>query len=170
MLLPFLVAAAMGPFYPPPRLIDPLDDIMRELTEEMIPAMNLQQAPLEAATPVHDYMINATRMSGGSSRSCSSGRSVLCAMPHQSIPRWRRSARRLEPRAQWAQAMPLGEQLLRLPDPAATPTAAANMKRFDAHIDRAESALHEAHSRRPPGAKRWRSAWKIDAGGRPCWT
>jgi len=27
----------------------------------------------------------------------------------------------------------------------------------------------QALNRRPPGAKRWQSAWQIDAGGRPCW-
>jgi two-component system cell cycle response regulator len=42
VLLPFLVAAAVGQFYLLPRLIGPLDDIVREFTEKLEPVTRLQ--------------------------------------------------------------------------------------------------------------------------------
>lgn len=81
VLLPFLLAAAVGQFYLLPRLIGPLDDIVREFTEKLEPVTHLQKA------------------------------------------------------------LPLGERLLRLPDPVGNAAAARDMERFDAHIDQAVSAL-----------------------------
>lgn len=58
VLLPFLVAAAVGQFHLLPRLIGPLDDIVREFTEKREPVTHLQTALLQAAMPVNDYLIH----------------------------------------------------------------------------------------------------------------
>lgn len=60
-------------------------------------------------------------------------------------------------RAEWLQALSLGEQMLRLPDPVGNAAAARDMERFDAHIDRAVSALGE--NRMQAGAARSRALW-----------
>jgi len=146
VLLPFLVAAAVGQFYLLPRLIEPLSDIVRELTEEMVPVMHLQTALLQAAMPVNDYLINGNpdERRQFAQRRQRVEQALKEASPDQLTPAAERALIG-SARAEWAQALPLGEQLLRLPGPVGNAAAARDMKRFDAHIDRAVSALDEAH-------------------------
>lgn len=169
VLLPFLAAAAVGQFYLLPRLIEPLEDIVRELTEEMEPVTRLQMVLLQAAMPVNDYLIHGD-----------SGKRRQFVQLHQRVERAFREAsperytlaeeRALirAARAEWLQALSLGEQLLRLPDPVGNAAAARDMERFDAHIERAVSALDEAHdhfhqvldrNREQAGAARTRALW-----------
>jgi len=168
VLLPFLVAAAVGQFYLLPRLIKPLDDIVYELTEETVPVVHLQMALLQAAMPVNDYLINGDP---GERRQFAQLRQkverAFDATPPERFLMAQERASIEFARTEWTQALPLGEQLLRLPDPVANAAAARGMKRFDAHIDRAVSALDEAHdlprvidqSRTRAGTARTRALW-----------
>jgi len=146
VLLPFLVAAAVGQFYLPERLIEPLEDIVREFTEKLEPVTHLQQALLQAAMPVNDYLIHGDldeRRQFAELR-----QRVERAFGEASPERFTLAENRAligVARAEWEQALLLGEQLLRLPDPVGNAVAAHDMERFDAHIDRAVSALGEAH-------------------------
>ena len=146
VLLPFLVAAAVGQFYLLPRLIEPLEDIVREFSEKLEPVMLLQQALLRAAMPVNDYLIHGDpdeRRQFAQLRQRVE-RAFDEAPPERASLVENRALIR-SARAEWEQARPLGEQLLRLPDPVGNAAAARDMERFDAHIDRAVSALDEAH-------------------------
>lgn len=58
VLLPFLVAAAVGLFHLLPRLVGPLDDIVREFTETPEPVTHLQMALIHVAIPVNDFPIH----------------------------------------------------------------------------------------------------------------
>lgn len=169
VLLPFLLAAVVGQLYLLPRLIGPLDDIVRELTEELEPVTHLQIVLLQAAMPVNDYLINGD---ADERRQFAELRQrVERAFEEVSPERFTQAEERAlvrVARAQWVQALPLGEQLLRLPDPVGNTAAARDMKRFDAHIDRAVSALDEAHSyfervidenRAQVGAARTKAMW-----------
>lgn len=143
VLLPFLMAAAMGQFYLLPRLIEPFDDIVRELTEEMEPIMRLQMTLLQASMPINDYLIHGDQ-----------DERRQFAKLHQRVERAFKKAsperftlpeeRALIEHAheEWEQALRLGEQLLRLPAPVGN-AAARDMEQFDAHIDQAVSALDE---------------------------
>lgn len=169
VLLPFLLAAAVGQFYLLPRLIEPLEDIVRELSEEMEPVTRLQMVLFQVGMPVNDYLIHGDP-----------DERRQFAQLHQRVQRAFREAsperftlaeeRALigTARAEWAQALPLGEQLLRLPNPVGNTAAARDMERFDAHIDRAVSALDEAHdhfhrvldqNRGQAGIARTRALW-----------
>lgn len=146
VLLPFLVAAAVGQFYLLPRLIEPLNDIVREITEEMVPVVHLQMALLQAAMPVNGYLINGDP--GERWQFVQLGQRVERAFEAILPERFLRPQERASigsALADWKQAQPLGEQLLRLASPVGNAAAARDMNRFDAHIDRAVSALDEAH-------------------------
>lgn len=169
VLLPFLAAAAVGQFYLLPRLIEPTEEIVRELTEEMEPVMRLQMLLLQAAMPVNDYLIHgdaAERRRFAQLRQRVE-RAFKEASPEQYALEEERALIRAA-RAEWLQALSLGEQMLRLPDPVGKPAAARDMERFDAHLDQAVSALDEAHdyfrqmlerNREQAGAARTRAMW-----------
>ncbi|MHB1188353.1 diguanylate cyclase [Thiobacillus sp.] len=146
VLLPFLVAAALGQFYLLPRLIGPLDEIVREFTEGLIPAMHLQTALLQAAMPVNDYLIHGNP---DERRQFAQLRQRVERAFEEASPEQLTLAEELalpgSARAEWDQALPLGERLLRLPDPVGNAAAARDMERFDAHIERAVSALDKTH-------------------------
>lgn len=169
VLLPFLAAAAVGQFYLLPRLIEPTEEIVRELTEEMEPVRRLQMLLLQAAMPVNDYLIHgdaAERRRFAQLRQRVE-RAFKEASPEQYALEEERALIRAA-RAEWLQALSLGEQMLRLPDPVGKPAAARDMERFDAHLDQAVSALDEAHdyfrqmlerNREQAGAARTRAMW-----------
>lgn len=169
MLLPFLVAAAVGQFYLLPRLVGPLDDIVREFTEKLEPVTHLQKALLQSAMPVNDYLIHGhpdERRQFAELR-----QQVEQAFDEASPERFTLAEKRAlirTARAEWGQALPLGERLLRLPDPVGNAAAARDMERFDAHIDQAVSALDKTHdyfhqvlarNREQAAAARTRALW-----------
>jgi len=146
VLLPFLVVIVVGQFYLILRLIGPLEDIARELTEEMEPVIRMQMLLLQAAMPINGYLIHGDpderrrfvqlcQRVERTFEEISSERFTL-AKEHALIG---------SARAEWAHAQRLGELLLRLPDPVGNAAAARDMRRFDAHIERAVSTLDEAH-------------------------
>lgn len=93
VLLPFLLAAAVGQFYLLPRLIEPLDDIVRELTEEMEPVMRLQMVLLQAAMPVNDYLIHGEPAERRRFVQLRQRVERAFGRPSPSGSRWRRNAR-----------------------------------------------------------------------------
>ena len=146
VLLPFLVAAAVGQFYLLPRLIGPLDEIVHEFTEKLEPVTRLQTGLLMAASPLKHYMIHGN--SAEAKRFAQLRQRVERAFHGVSPERFTREENRAlirAARAEWEQALRLGERLLRLSDPVGNAAAAHDMERFDAHIERAVSALDEAH-------------------------
>ncbi|MHB0975328.1 MAG: diguanylate cyclase [Thiobacillus sp.] len=146
VLLPFLAAAALGQFYLLPRLVEPLEDIVRELSEEMYPVTRLQTALFQVAMPVNDYLVHgdADERRQFAQLRQRVERAFEEAPPERYTLAEERALIRAA-RAEWDQALPLGEQLLRLSDPVGNAAAARDMERFDAHIDRAVSMLDEAH-------------------------
>ncbi len=58
MLLPLVLAVAVGHFYFLPRLRQSLEDVIEEVLEEMVPVVHLQNALLQAAMPANDYLIH----------------------------------------------------------------------------------------------------------------
>lgn len=146
VLLPFLGAAAVGQGYLLPRLVEPLEDILRELVEEMEPATRLQMALLQAPMPVNDYLVhgNPNERRQFAQLRQRVERAFRDAEPERFTLAEERALIEAA-RAEWEQALPLGERLLHLPDPVGNAAAARDMERFDAHIERAVSALDEAH-------------------------
>ena len=146
VLLPFLVAAAMGLFYLLPRLIDPLEDIVREVTEEMNPVMHLQANLLTAAMPVNDYLINGE--TDESILFIQLSHQVDLAFKEASPERFALAQEReliISARREWQQARQIGEALLRLRHPIGDPQAARDMKRFDAHIYLSVGLMEQLH-------------------------
>ena len=146
MLLPFLLAAAVGLFYLLPRLVDPLEDIVREVTEEMNPVMHLQAALLTAAMPVNDYLINGDP--GESIQFIPLNHRVELAFKEAAPERFPLAQEReliVSARRQWQEARQIGEALLRLRDPIGDPRAAHEMKRFDAHVYLSVGLLEQIH-------------------------
>ena len=146
VLLPFLVAAAVGQFYLLPRLIEPLNDIVRELSEEMAPIMRLQMVLLQATKPVDDYMIHGDpderRQFAQQSRRVEQ---IFKEFSPEQFTLGEERSLIKSAHAEWEQALYLSEQLLRLPDPVGNAEAAHDMERFNAHIEQAVTILDEAH-------------------------
>lgn len=146
VLLPFLLANAVGQFYLLPRLVDPLENIVREVTEEMNPVMHLQVALLKAAMPVNDYLINGDP--GELIQFIQLNHRVELAFEEAAPERFAQAQEReliVSARRQWQEARQLGEALLRLHDPINDPQAARDMKRFDAHVYLSVSLLGQIH-------------------------
>ena len=146
VLLPFLLTAAVGQFYLLPRLLEPFEDVIREYTEEMEPVEQLQKSLLMAAMPVNDYLIHGEVEER--ERFAQLRQRVERAFEDASPERFTLEQERDligSARWEWEQALRLGEQLLRLPEPVGNAAAARTMKRFDAHIDQAVAQLEEAH-------------------------
>ena len=145
VLLPFLVAAAVGQFYLLPRLIGPFNNIVRGMIEDMEPLMDLQKDVLVAAMPAHHYLIHGDpdeRRQFAQVR-----RQVELTFAEAAPERYMQAEVRAligAARKEWEQALRLGEELLRLPDPVGNAAAARDIERFDAHIDRAVSLLEQA--------------------------
>jgi two-component system cell cycle response regulator len=146
VLLPFLLAAAVGLFYLLPRLVDPLEDIAREVTEEMNPVMHLQADLLMAAMPVNNYLINGDP--GELMQFTQLSHRVDIAFKEAAPERFSLAPEReliVSARGQWQEARQIGEALLRLPDPIGDPRAAREMKRFDAHVYLSVGLLEQIH-------------------------
>ena len=146
MLLPFLVAAALGQFYLLPRMIDPLDEIVREVSEEMQPVVHLQMLLLKAAMPVNDYLIHGNP---DERRQFVQLRDQVALTFTRILPeRFTLMEERVlieSAHTEWSQAQRLSDQLLSLPNPVGNKAAARNMERLDAHIERAVFALEEMY-------------------------
>ncbi|MHB1657621.1 MAG: diguanylate cyclase [Burkholderiales bacterium] len=146
VLLPFLLAAAVGLFYLLPRLVDPLEDIVREVTEEVNPVMHLQVDLLTAAMPVNDYLINGDP--GESTQFVQLSRRVELAFKEAAPERFPRAQDReliVSAHREWLKARQIGEALLRLRSPIGDPQAARDMKRFDAQLYRSVGMLEQIH-------------------------
>ncbi|MHB1273091.1 MAG: diguanylate cyclase [Rhodanobacter sp.] len=146
VLLPFLLAAAVGLFYLLPRLVDPLEDIVREVTEEMTPVMHLQADLLTATMPIHDYLINGDP--GESLQFIPLNHRVELAFKEAVPERFSLAQEReliVSARRQWQEARQIGEALLRLREPIGDPQAAREMKRFDAHVYLSIGLLEQIH-------------------------
>jgi diguanylate cyclase (GGDEF)-like protein len=146
VLLPFLLAAAMGLFYLLPQLVDPLEDIVREVTDEMEPVVHLQVDLLTATTPVDDYHINSE----------SNGLKLFTQLSHQVDIDFKKAPPErftlaqereliVSARNQWQEAGQLGEALLRLRHPIGDPQAAREKKRFNTLIDLSVDLLEQVH-------------------------
>jgi len=146
VLLPFLVAAWVGHFYLLPSLLDPMDDIVRELVEEQAPAMRLQATLLQTAMPVNDYLMTGDpddRLRFVHRRKLAER--AFDATPPTQFTRAEERALIVSARAEWIKAQRLGEQILQLPRPIGNVAAAQDMKRFDAHLERAVTSLEDLH-------------------------
>ena len=147
VLLPFLLVVVAGQFYLLLRLTAPLEDIVRELTEEMEPVIRMQMLLLQAAMPINRYLIHGDP--DERRQFVQLRQRVERTFEEMSSERFTLAEERAligSARAEWAQAQRLGEQLLHLPDPVGNAAAARDMRRFDAYIERALSALDEAHA------------------------
>lgn len=169
VLLPFLVAAAVGQLYLLPRLIGPLDDIVHEFTAKLEPVTRLQTGLLMVASPLKHYLIDGDAVE--SRRFAQLRQRVERAFQEISPERFTRAesyALIRAAREEWEQALPLGERLLRLTNPVGNTAATRDMAQFDAHIEQAVSALDEAgdhfhrvidRNRAQAGAARVRALW-----------
>lgn len=150
MLLPFLLAIIVGQFYLLPRLIEPLEDIARESSEEIV-LVQLQIALLQAAMPVNDHLIHGDP--DGRRQFAQLHQRVEQAFGDASLKQFTLVEKHAfigTARAEWLQAQRLGEELLLLSKPVGNVAAARDMEQFNVHITLAVSALDEArnHSHR----------------------
>lgn len=173
VLLPFLVAAAVGLFYLLPRLAGPMEEIVEEMVEELEPVRYVQTALLMAARPPNDYLIHGdpakrvqfARLSGQVDW-------AFERIPAASFGEAEEHVMVQSAYEKWQQARRLGENLLRLRHPVGNPAAARDVERFNDHIDRVVSLLDQVHaiahleineSREIARAARTRSIWVTSA-------
>jgi diguanylate cyclase (GGDEF)-like protein len=146
VLVPFLLAAAVGLFYLLPRLVGPMEEIVEEVVGELEPLRHLQPALLMAAMSVNGYLIHGNPSEKGQfavwlSRVDKAFERARAASFHHP------SERPLLESAweEWLQARRLGEDLLRLPRPVGNQEAASAMERFDTHINRAVALIGQMY-------------------------
>ncbi|MBI3995583.1 MAG: diguanylate cyclase [Nitrospirae bacterium] len=147
VLMPFMLAAAIGLFYLLPGLIAPFEETVEELTEELEPVRHLQVALLMAAMPIDDYLIYGdpdereqfARLSWRVDRAFQKVR----AAPF-SEAREREVIKSAD--EEWQAARSIGETILRLPSPMRNLQGVKDMKRFDDHRNRAAAFLDQVHA------------------------
>ncbi|HZP92163.1 MAG TPA: diguanylate cyclase [Burkholderiales bacterium] len=147
VLLPFLLAGAVGLFYLLPRLIDPLEDVVREVTEEIHPATRLQVKLLVAETPVSDYLIYGDH--DERQRFAQLRREVdeaFAAIAQEPFTLKEQESLIASAGKQWQQSLPFAEAILRQRHPVGNPSAVRMMETFDAHIDRAVALLDQVQA------------------------
>ncbi|MHB1176588.1 MAG: hypothetical protein ACYCZJ_15855 [Sulfuriferula sp.] len=146
MLLPFLLAAALGLFYLLPSLVDPLNNSVKAVTKEVHPMLHLQEGLLRAAKSVNDYLGNGNPRA--SMLFMQQSRRVALNFQQIALASFTNGQGR-EPidsaRSQWQQAKQLGEALLDSYHPTGNPQTARQIERFNAHIDLSEYLLDQAH-------------------------
>ena len=123
-----------------------LEKVVEEAIEEMHPVIHLQTLTLMAAMPPNDYLIDGNpaeketfaRLTGELDRAFE----VTLAARVGLMGEWDmvRAARE-----EWRLAKAIAQSLLALPRPIGNPAAAREMRRMDAHIDRAVALLRQVH-------------------------
>jgi diguanylate cyclase (GGDEF)-like protein len=142
VLLPFLLAAAIGQFYFLPRMLGPLEEIVYEVAEEMRPVAALEIALLEVRHAGHDYLIQRHPVQRDAfARSVRRAEGAIqVTFSDRFHAEEERTAIRTA-RGEWEQAWPLADALLQLPEPVGSAAAARDMERVELHLDRALDAL-----------------------------
>lgn len=123
-----------------------LDEVVQEAIEEMHPVIHLQTLALTAAMPPNDYLIDGeptekekfarlTRELDQAFDETLTGPFGLA--PERDLVR--------AAREEWRQARVIALSLLALPSPLGNPAAAQEMKRMDAHFNRAVDLLGQVH-------------------------
>lgn len=146
ILLPFLLAAALGLFYLLPSLVDPLNNSVKVVTNEVHPMLHLQEDLLRATKSVNDYLGNGNP--GASMLFIQQSRRVGLYFQKIALAPFTNGQGREQidsARSQWQQAKQLGEALLRSHDPSINPQTARQIESFNAHIDLSEYLLDQAH-------------------------
>ncbi|HEY5594199.1 MAG TPA: diguanylate cyclase [Nitrospiria bacterium] len=146
VVLPFMLAAAIGLFYLLPGLIAPFEETVEEVTEELEPVRHLQVALLMAAMPIDDYLIHGdpdereqfARLSRGVDRAFQKVRAAPFAEARE-----REMIKSAD--EEWQEVRSIGETILRLPNPAGNLQGVRDMKRFDDHRNRAAAFLDQVH-------------------------
>ncbi len=146
MLLP-LLGLATGALLGINSVNGSFKEVVEEVIEELTPVMHVQIALLQAAMPANDYLIHGE----------SAERDTFAGLSEKVE---RAFGRLLEPgpfhleeerallasaHKEWRQVRSISETLLALPQPVGDAAAASEMKRMDAHVDRAVNLLGRVH-------------------------
>ncbi len=146
MLLPLVLAVVVDHLYLLPRVRHSLQEVVEEVLDEMLPVMHLQNAILEAAMPVNDYLIRGdpvererfSQLRGEVDRAFERVFAESFALPEeQELLRYAWE--------EWQQARTLSESILVYPDPVGNLAGAQEMEDFDAHMDRTVSLLDQVY-------------------------
>ncbi len=146
MLFP-LVLLGTGAFLSMRHMAAAFEEALGDPVREMHAAMHLQVLVQRAAMPPNDYLIHAepaererfSRLSAAVEQAFEETLVLATLWPEQKV--LFESAQ-----AEWRRARRLAESLLALPAPIGNPQAAREMKRLDAHIDRAAEILARIHT------------------------
>ncbi|MCR4347348.1 MAG: diguanylate cyclase [Sulfuricaulis sp.] len=147
VLLPFLIAIAVAQLYVLPRLIESLEKTVTEVLEELGPVMRVRIALLRVSKPPNKYLLIGDPAE----------RSHFEQLSHEmdlhfnhmlAVPFGLEQERTLAKAAQqeWRQARRLAEDILRAPPQVGNPELMHDVKRLDAHIDRAVALLDQLHN------------------------
>jgi diguanylate cyclase (GGDEF)-like protein len=145
MLLPLALLGASALFLLN-HITAALDEVVEEAIEEMHPIIHLQTLTLRAAMPPNDYLIDGdpaeksefARLSGEVDRAFEETLAGPVGLANK------RDLVRAA-REEWRLAKAIALSLLALPHPVGNPAAALEMKRMDAHFDRAVDLLGKVH-------------------------
>lgn len=146
VLSPVLLAILAHHFFLMPKITDPLEEIVHEISGEVLRVKSLQLSLHLSAMPVNDYLIHGnqreietfTAQRQQVEKEFSATRATPFAEEHE---------RKLVETAwqEWRQAEQLANQLLETVDPVGKPGVGEKMEQFDRHIDAASANLEELY-------------------------
>lgn len=146
MLLPLALAATVSLFYWFPRLVDAMNDVVVELTEEMHPVEHIELTMDEVADALHDYLVHGDAAEG--KRFVDLGQEVDRAFEQALVAPYGLEQERALLQAaygEWRQAKAIGGNLPALAAPTGTPDTVEQIGRLDAHLDQAADFLSQMH-------------------------
>jgi diguanylate cyclase (GGDEF)-like protein len=145
MLLPIVVITGVF-IFSHEAVVESLDEVVEEASDEMHPIMALQNLVLKAVMPPNDYLVHGNREERENFNRLkqevdSTFKKALTA-PYglKDENKLIRSAHE-----KWKLSKKIGDSILAVPDPVGNASAAADMERFDSSIDRVVYILDEMH-------------------------
>jgi two-component system cell cycle response regulator len=147
VLAPLLLAMLLHHQYLMPKFTQPLTEIAKEITHEVLQVKNLQLTLHMSAMPVNDYLIH------GNPREITAFATQRQRVDQgfnmtRNAPFGENHERQLVESAwrEWEQAKGLAGELLGITDPVGKPDLGAKMERFDRSIDNASAKLEELYN------------------------
>ncbi len=145
MLLPMILSVAIS-FDAHQNIGVSMQKVVTESVEEAHPVMHLQKAILQAAMPIHDYLIHGD--SSERERFARSKQEVDKAFEEALTAPFALAKEKALVQTTWQKwvcARTIGKSLLTIPQPVGDPSAAQEMKSFDTCIDEAADLLDQVH-------------------------
>lgn len=147
VLTPLLLAGLLHQQYLAPRFINQLNEIVEEITEEVLQVKSLQLALHRSAAPVNDYLIHGeSREIENFERQRRQVDEIFTATRNAPFGDANERGQLKSAWENWEEAKPLANELIAGRNSVAMAELSTKMERFDLHIENASERLEILHN------------------------